>query len=487
MLVHNFSGGNTMSRTVNAGARLDRLPLSSFHRRIFFLIGAGMFFDGYDLYVGTTVLGSTLQSGFSTLNQNAWFVSLTFLGMTLGSLITGFLGDRYGRRFTYQVNLLIFGIASLAAAFAPSMDTLNLLRLVMGLGLGAEIVVGYSTLTEFVPPRLRGRMLASMALLVVSGLPATALIGTLVISTFGWRPMFVVAGIGALIVWYLRKALPESPRWLEAQGRTEEAEALMQSIEREAAAAGPLPAPAPRRADRRVQPRLADQAADPAAHDRRLRGADLDQHPDLRLRDLAADLLRATRAHGRAFVRLYAGDHPGFAGGLPDRRVRRRLFRTQALDHRRLGSDHRVRRHLSVRVHPGAAAHGRVPVDRRHLHPGRHPVRRLHPGAVSDRNPAARQRHLQHLRAGRDDRHALHRRHAVQGIRRRRRAGADDRAARRADRDRLRLGRRAQPAPARGDGGGRRGADRRRAAPGDRVIHQAGASTRSRANACAGR
>jgi len=84
-----------MSRTVNAGARLDRLPLSSFHRRIFFLIGAGMFFDGYDLYVGTTVLGSTIQSGFSTLNQNAQFVSLTFLGMTLGSLITGFLGDRW--------------------------------------------------------------------------------------------------------------------------------------------------------------------------------------------------------------------------------------------------------------------------------------------------------------------------------------------------------------------------------------------------------
>src|SRR5262249_14247003 len=79
------------------------------------------------------------------------------------------------------------------------------------------IVVGYSTLTEFVPPRLRGRLLASMALLVVSGLPATALLGTLIIPTFGWRPMFVIAGIGALVVWYLRKALPESPRWLERQ------------------------------------------------------------------------------------------------------------------------------------------------------------------------------------------------------------------------------------------------------------------------------
>jgi len=234
-----------MSRTVNAGARLDRLPFSAFHRRIFWLIGAGMFFDGYDLYVGTTVLGSTVQSGFSTLDQNAHFVSLTFFGMTVGSLVTGFLGDRYGRRFTYQINLLIFGVASFVAAFAPDMATLNLLRFAMGLGLGAEIVVGYSTLTEFVPPRLRGRLLATMALIVVSGLPATALIGTLIIPSLGWRPMFVMAGVGALIVWYLRKALPESPRWLESKGRTAEAETLMQAIEREAAPDGGLPVPAP--------------------------------------------------------------------------------------------------------------------------------------------------------------------------------------------------------------------------------------------------
>jgi putative MFS transporter len=225
-----------------------------------------MFFDGYDLYVGTTVLGAALQSGFSTFAKNAQFVSLTFLGMTIGSFIAGFLGDRYGRRFTYQFNLLVFGLASFAAAISPDMDTLIWARFVIGLGLGAEIVVGYSTLTEFVPPRVRGRWLASMAFIVVSGLPVTVLLGTLIIPSvnawgagaaketsgflavllpgLGWRLMFVIAGIGAFIVWYLRKALPESPRWLEAQGRIDEAEALLQAIEREAAGAGPLPAPA---------------------------------------------------------------------------------------------------------------------------------------------------------------------------------------------------------------------------------------------------
>ena len=156
---------------MNAGARLDRLPIGSFHYRIFWLVGAGMFFDGYDLYVAGGVLASTIQSKFSTLPQNLQFISLTFVGMTIGSLITGFVGDKYGRRFTYQVNLLIFGLASLAAAFAQDMNQLIVCRFVQGLGLGAEIVVGYSTLTEFVPPKSRGRWLAFMAFLVGRGVP----------------------------------------------------------------------------------------------------------------------------------------------------------------------------------------------------------------------------------------------------------------------------------------------------------------------------
>src|SRR4030088_446772 len=170
-----------MQATANAGARLDRLPISSFHRRIMWLIGVGMFFDGFDIYVAATVLGATLRSGFSTMGQNAEFVSVTFLGMMLGSFLTGFLGDRYGRRFTYQANLAIFGLASIASAFAPSMELLILLRFVMGMGLGAENVVGYSTMTEFVPPQSRGKWLGAMSVFVVGGLPVSALTGMLII------------------------------------------------------------------------------------------------------------------------------------------------------------------------------------------------------------------------------------------------------------------------------------------------------------------
>src|SRR3981081_2825931 len=231
-----------MAPAVNAGARLDRLPVSSFHYRIFWRGGAGMFFDGSDLYSAGGVLASAVQTKFSTVPQNLQFISLTFVGMTLGALITGFVGDKLGRRFTYQINLLIFGLASLAAAFAQDMNQLIACRFVQGLGLGAEIVVGYSTVTEFVPPRTRGRWLSMMAFVVCAGFPVTSFLGYLIIPAWGWRPMFIIAGIGSLIVWYLRKNLPESPRWLEAQGRNAEAEALMAQIETEVAAGkGPLP------------------------------------------------------------------------------------------------------------------------------------------------------------------------------------------------------------------------------------------------------
>jgi len=233
-----------MASSVNSGPRLDRLPISSFHYRIFWLIGAGMFFDGYDLYVGASVLGAAVATKFAVLPQVPQFISWTFVGMTIGSVIAGFLGDKYGRRFTYQFNLMVFGLASFAAALAPSMEWLIAARFVMGLGLGAEIVVGYSTMTEFVPPASRGRWMAFMAFIVVAGFPATSIISTFVIPVWGWRPMFVIAGVGAMVVWYLRKNLPESPRWLESNGREAEAEALMQKIEAEASGGRPLPAPA---------------------------------------------------------------------------------------------------------------------------------------------------------------------------------------------------------------------------------------------------
>ncbi len=234
--------------SVNAGARLDRLPISRFHRRVFALVGIGMFLDGFDIYLASAVLGATLQSGFATMAQNALFVSSTFIGMMIGSVTAGFVGDRYGRCFTYQVNLALFGFASLAAGFSWNMETLIVMRFFMGLGLGAENVVGYATLTEFIPARSRGRWLGIMAMIVALGLPVSILLSTYLIPTHGWRIMFFIGGIGGLAVWWIRKSLPESPRWLEAVGRDLEAETMLQQVEAECTEELPdlvLPPPGP--------------------------------------------------------------------------------------------------------------------------------------------------------------------------------------------------------------------------------------------------
>jgi putative MFS transporter len=180
------------------------------------------------------VLGATYKTGFSTLAQNGLFISMTFVGMTLGALLTGFLGDRYGRQFTYQLNLLVFGAASLASAVAPEMTTLIVLRFLMGLGLGAEVVVGYSMMAEFFPAAIRGKWSGMMCTLLTAGLPVSAFIAWLLVPAFGWRVMFVLGAVGSAVAWFLRRELPESPRWLVVMGRDAEADALVSRFEKEA-------------------------------------------------------------------------------------------------------------------------------------------------------------------------------------------------------------------------------------------------------------
>jgi MFS transporter, putative metabolite:H+ symporter len=223
------------SNGVNAGARLDRLPFSAFHRRIILLIGTGMFLDACDIYMAPGVLGALVKSGWSDLATNATFLSATFIGMLIGTVSSGLIGDRFGRRFSYQFNLLVFGGASLAAAFAPNMTVLIALRFLMGIGLGAEIVIGYSTLSEFMPRAVRGRTVAILSALTNTAVVATGFGGLWIIPSFGWQYMFGIVGVAALFVWILRKNMPESPRWLESRGRAAEAETLLRSIETEVA------------------------------------------------------------------------------------------------------------------------------------------------------------------------------------------------------------------------------------------------------------
>ncbi|WP_345814158.1 MFS transporter [Paraburkholderia sp. PREW-6R] len=222
-----------MASPESIGLRLDALPISGFHRRMLWLIAAGMFFDSFDITLAGSVLGALVHSGVSNLKLNGYFISATFVGMAIGGTLAGMLGDRFGRKFTYQANLLVFGLASIAAGFASSMPWLIALRLIMGIGLGAEIVVGYSTLIEVIPPRQRGRYSALLALVTNSALFVSSLTGYFLIPLWGWRSMFFVSGAGALLVWVARKSMPESPRWLAGEGRLDEADQIVTRIEEE--------------------------------------------------------------------------------------------------------------------------------------------------------------------------------------------------------------------------------------------------------------
>lgn len=214
--------------------KMDYVPISKLHYKILWLIGLGIFLDGFDVYLAGGVLGVLLKSGWSSISLNAAFISVTFLGLLIGSLITGFLGDSFGRKFSYQLNLLIFGGASLVAAFSPNMIFLIACRGIMGIGLGAEIVTGYALLAEFVPSKTRGKWVSMLSLITNVSTPAAAFLGYLIIPRFGWRWMFVFVGVFSVIVWYMRKSMPESPRWYESKGMEEDAQHVVNIFYHEA-------------------------------------------------------------------------------------------------------------------------------------------------------------------------------------------------------------------------------------------------------------
>jgi MFS transporter, putative metabolite:H+ symporter len=219
---------------LTVGERLDRLPIGPFHWRLIALIGGGLFVDVYDQTLAGAVLATLVKSGESNLTLNGWFLSSTFLGLLVGAWIAGILSDRFGRRVSFQINLLIFGGFSMAAAAAPNMTWLIALRFLMSVGLGAEVVVAAATLMEFIPARLRGRMIAALALCSPFSTLLANILGSTLIPIAGWQVMFLIAGVGALSIWVLRKGMPESPRWLESQSRYEEAEAIVRMVEAEA-------------------------------------------------------------------------------------------------------------------------------------------------------------------------------------------------------------------------------------------------------------
>lgn len=225
-------------------ARLADLPWNRFHTVVVLLFGMGWAMDAFEVTLIGNVLGA-LRSRFH-LGADAMSVILAawFAGLMLGASGFGILSDRYGRRRVFLASLVLYGIATLATAFAPSLAALLALRLLAGIGVGAEYAAINAAITELVPSRSRGRAAAIVLNFWPVGSLAAALLSWLVLSTvppdLGWRVVFGFGGVIALSAAWLRRHLPESPRWLIAVDRTDEAHAVIDAIE---AGLTRLPAP----------------------------------------------------------------------------------------------------------------------------------------------------------------------------------------------------------------------------------------------------
>lgn len=233
----------------NVAGRLERLPLSRVHRRFITLVSLGGWFEFYDIFM-VAYLGAALrQSGFLDLRQLTLFVSSGFVGMFVGAIVFGIGSDYFGRRTAFVFMLLIYSAFTLGGAFAPDARWLIVSRMLAGLGIGAEMIVIDTYVTEMVPSRVRGRYVAITQAVGFTSIPIAAAISYVLIPTHllvdGWRWVMVIGASGALLAWHLRRALSESPRWLESRGRFREADAIVSALEAEVIADTGLPLPAP--------------------------------------------------------------------------------------------------------------------------------------------------------------------------------------------------------------------------------------------------
>ncbi len=218
------------------------------HRRATVIAGIGSFFDLFDIFLAG-VLGTVLTQEFhlSRLALPA-VIGSGFVGMFFGATFLGRFADRHGRRSAFLLNLGVYSAFTLLGAFSVNAPMLIVSRFLAGVGIGAELPLVDTYLSEFLPARLRGRYTAWAYTLGFLGVPAAGFLGRLLVPRMpfgisGWRWMFAIGSLGAAIIWFMRSYLPESPRWLESVGRDEEAEAITVMLEREAAAFGPLDAP----------------------------------------------------------------------------------------------------------------------------------------------------------------------------------------------------------------------------------------------------
>jgi putative MFS transporter len=201
-------------------AALDGAEIGRIHRRVFAIVTAGLFFDVIDFIILGSLVPDMVRSNFATPAQIGTVGTAQIIGLFVGAIGQGEFTDRLGRKRIYQLSVLLYSLATIAAALAPNPLWLAFGRLIAGIGLGAASPACFSYVAEYSPKRIRGRATAFMQFI---GGACVWPLGTLFAlgfrDTIGWRGVWVVIGLGGLVVFLLSFALPESPRWLVTHGQ----------------------------------------------------------------------------------------------------------------------------------------------------------------------------------------------------------------------------------------------------------------------------
>ena len=230
----------TSASSLSKNERLDRLPVTSKHKKLLVGSGVGWALDAMDVGLISFIMAALAVHWNLESTQTSWIATAGFVGMALGASLGGLLADKFGRRHVFALTLLVYGLATGASALATGLAVLIALRFIVGLGLGAELPVASTLISEFAPRRIRGRMVVLLEAFWAAGWIAAAIIGTFVVGTSdsGWRWALAIGMVPAAYALYVRLALPESVRYLEAKNRHQEAEEIVTSFENAALSEG---------------------------------------------------------------------------------------------------------------------------------------------------------------------------------------------------------------------------------------------------------